>query len=66
MNEVERLRQWMKENGYTTKKLADRIGFTYDGVYQALNVRGKEGRFSGDSAGRENSVGSCGGTSLAS
>lgn len=40
MNEVERLREWMKEQGYTISSLAKAMSFSYDGVYQALNVRG--------------------------
>lgn len=39
MDEVKKLRLWMKENGYSTSHLAKAMGYSYDGVYQALNVR---------------------------
>ncbi|MCC6455177.1 MAG: hypothetical protein IT328_09570 [Caldilineaceae bacterium] len=39
MNEVEQLREWMEEKGYSTSDLAKAMGFSYDGVYQALKVR---------------------------
>lgn len=40
MNEVERLRNWMTENNLTKRGLANRMGFSYDGIYQALKTRG--------------------------
>lgn len=46
MNEVERLRKWMDETGHTMPSLAKAINLSYDGVYQALNVRGVTGRVS--------------------
>ena len=41
MSEKERIRQWMDVAGHTISSLAKEIGMSYDGVYQALNVRGR-------------------------
>lgn len=38
-NEVAALRAWMEAHAYTIRQLADRMGISYDGVYQALKVR---------------------------
>jgi hypothetical protein len=47
MNEVEQLREWIK-NDHTTSSLAKSMGISYDGVYQALNVRGVHGYLSAE------------------
>lgn len=39
MNEVTRLHAWMEKHAYTKRQLADRMGMSYDGVYQTLKVR---------------------------
>lgn len=39
MSEKERIFQWMDVAGHTISSLAKEIGMSYDGVYQALNVR---------------------------
>ena len=43
MADVERLTAWMDRNGYSMKRLADELGMSYDGVYQALIVRKRVG-----------------------
>lgn len=36
MSEVERLEQWMQENNYTNRTMAEAVGMSYDGFYQIL------------------------------
>lgn len=36
---VENFRKWMLSSGYTLSSLAKKMNYSYDGVYQALNVR---------------------------
>ena len=43
MTDVERLSAWMDHNDYNMKRLADELGMSYDGVYQALTVRKRVG-----------------------
>lgn len=39
MNEVELLKGWMQEHGYSIQKLADATEMSYDGLYAFLVVR---------------------------
>lgn len=39
MTEIQRIRKWMDETGYTVSSLAKEIGMSYDGTYQVLSVR---------------------------
>lgn len=49
MNEVQRLKKYMDDNGYSIRGIAEALGMSYDGMYQALFVRGaKSGRVSGN------------------
>lgn len=41
MNEVERLQQWMDEQGHTISSLAQAVGMSYDGMFAVLH-RGKD------------------------
>lgn len=37
--EVNKLKEWMELSGHSLSSLAKAMGYSYDGVYQALNVR---------------------------
>lgn len=37
MNQIEALKIWMKENGYTNATLAEKLGYTYETVYSVTS-----------------------------
>jgi len=39
MNEFERFKQWMEDNGYEVSSLADALGMEYHAIYMAIVVR---------------------------
>lgn len=39
MDEREKLLKWMADNKITKRHMADRMSFSYDGIYQAIEVR---------------------------
>lgn len=39
MEEIAKLKSWMNESGHSLSSLAKAMGYSYDGIYQAVNVR---------------------------